>query len=114
METVKSPQPRIPVGGHWVSERLASSLSIYASGGWFDIPNGWTSDSAGTVALHAGSSKSLDVVLTVAGLTEAESHQGNSTRGWCKTTLVPAGTALGWGVSGERGWFDWFKFRRFQ
>ncbi|EBC4913393.1 hypothetical protein NU136_003807 [Salmonella enterica] len=112
METVNNPQPKIPIGGHWVSERLASSLSIYASGGWFDIPNGWRTDSAGIVAFHAGSSHSLDAVLTIDGLTEAESHQGSSTRGWCKSTLVGNGMTVGFAVGGTGGWADWFKFRR--
>ncbi|EBA6666760.1 TPA: hypothetical protein ACVQ66_003600 [Salmonella enterica subsp. enterica serovar Javiana] len=112
MELVNNPQPKIPIGGHWVSERINASLSIRANGGWFDIPNGWVSDSAGIVAIHCGSSKSLDVTLTINGLAEAETHQGNSTRGWCKNSLVGNGTTIGWGVGGDGGWFDWCKFRR--
>ncbi|ENQ6860316.1 hypothetical protein ACEQMD_003182 [Salmonella enterica] len=106
------PEARIPVGGHWVSERMVASLSNWGNGGWFDIPNGWVSDAAGIVSLHAGSGKSLDVTLSVNGLIEAESHQGNSARGWCKATLVGAGATINFGVGGDGGWFDWCKFRR--
>ncbi len=112
MENVNNPQAKIPAAG-WVSNRVASSLSIWASGGWFDIPNGWVSDAPGIVAIHAGSTKSLDVTLSTNGQVEAETHQGNSARGWCKTTLVGAGTTINFGVGGDRGWFDWCKFRRF-
>lgn len=106
------PEARIPIGGHWVSERMSASLSIYANGGFFDIPNGWVSDSAGIVKVHAGSSKSLDVTLNVNGAPEAESHQGNSGRGWCKSALVGIGATLNFGVGGDRAWLDWFRFKR--
>lgn len=112
IETLQEPEARIPIGGHWVSERMGASLSIYANGGFFDIPNGWVSDSAGIVKVHAGSSKSLDVTLNVNGLTEAESHQGNSGRSWCKSALVGVGATLNIGVGGTGAWLDWFRFKR--
>lgn len=103
------PEARIPAAG-WVSQRISASLSIWASSGFFDIPNGWVSDAAGIVKVHAGSNGSLDITLSVNGLVEAESHQANSARGWCKSTLVGHGATLNCGMSG--GWLDWFRFKR--
>ncbi|EBU8555314.1 hypothetical protein DLC15_22715 [Salmonella enterica subsp. enterica serovar Telelkebir] len=99
----------MPAAG-WISERLASSLSIWANGGFFDIPNGWTADSPGIVKMHGHSGADMDIVLTVNGLTEAESHQSKSARGWCKSTLVGRGAVVGFGISKAN--LDWFRFKR--
>ncbi|EMW0060139.1 hypothetical protein ABIV32_001551 [Salmonella enterica subsp. enterica] len=101
----------MPAAG-WLTNRISSSLSNWANGGFFDIPNGWVSDAAGIVKVHAGSNKSLDVTLSVNGLIDAESHQANSARGWCKSTLVGVGATLNVGVGGTGGWLDWFRFKR--
>ncbi|EHI2605070.1 hypothetical protein J9V81_003970 [Salmonella enterica] len=111
-------QPKIPVGGHWLSERLSSSLSIYANGGWFDIPNGWTTDSAGIVCLrvgtHGGNAGSIDAGISVSGLPEAETHQAHSAISWSKTTLVGAGAVVNGWAGGSNGAVEYFKFRRMQ
>ncbi|EDA3265522.1 hypothetical protein A4L30_10730 [Salmonella enterica subsp. enterica serovar Bovismorbificans] len=106
------PEARIPAAGHWISERIGASLSIWASGGFFDIPNGWVADAPGIVKMHVSSHSAIDAVLSVNGLVDAESHQAVSSRGWCKSTLVGRGATVNFGVSGDRAWIDWFRFKR--
>lgn len=109
LKLAEKPEARIPAVG-WITNRMASSLSNWANGGFFDIPNGWVSDAAGIVKVHAGSHGSLDITLSVNGLIDAESHQAHSARGWGKSTLVGQGATLNFGISG--GWLDWFRFKR--
>lgn len=103
------PEARIPAAG-WITNRISSSLSNWANGGFFDIPNGWVSDAAGIVKMHGHSGADMDIVLTVNGLTEAESHQSRSARGWCKSTLVGVGATVGFSIAKAN--LDWFRFKR--
>lgn len=103
------PETRIPAAG-WITERLGASLSIWASSGFFDIPNGWVTDAAGIVKIHGHSGGAMDIVLNVNGLTDAESHQDRSARGWCKSTLVGVGATVSFSIAKAN--LDWFRFKR--
>ncbi|EDT7800728.1 hypothetical protein CCF60_003147 [Salmonella enterica subsp. enterica serovar Berkeley] len=101
--------------GKWLSERMSNAIGTHANGGWFNISNGWTTDSAGIVMLRAhtgGGGGSVDAVLYVNGIQEAESHQANSTISWCKCALVPKGAVVKYSVGGSQGKLDYFRFRR--
>lgn len=111
MTLAAQPEARIPAAG-WISERISSSLSNWANGGFFDIPNGWVTDAAGIVKIHTwnGSGSAMDVVLTVNGLTDAESHQDRSALGWGKSTLVGQGATVGFSIAKTN--LSWFRFKR--
>lgn len=110
-----NPEPKIPAAG-WLSNRLGSSLSVYANGGWFDIPNGWTTDSAGIACLrvgtHNGGAGSIDAGISVSGMPDCETHQGRSAITWSKTTLVGAGAVVNGWAGGDSGRVLYFKYRR--
>ena len=36
----------------WINQRMSNAISIWANGGYFDIPNGWVTDSCGIVFAH--------------------------------------------------------------
>ncbi|EDH8282138.1 hypothetical protein CB696_00075 [Salmonella enterica subsp. enterica serovar Livingstone] len=110
MTLAARPESRIPGYGHWLSERMAASLSIWANGGFFDIPNGWVTDNAGIVKMHTHSGGDMDAVLIVNGLTEAETHQSSAARGWCKSTLVGSHATVSFSYAKCN--LDWFRFKR--
>lgn len=96
----------------WISGRLANAISIYANGGWFDIPNGWVTDSCGIVSVHtAAAGTDLDAELYVNGTLESGHHAGNA-GSWGASSLVGVGTTVSFGIS--KGSLNHFQFRRMQ
>ncbi|HAK5372898.1 TPA: hypothetical protein H1V70_000122 [Salmonella enterica] len=99
---------RIPATG-WLSERLSNSLSIHSNGGWFDIPNGWTADSAGIVCVAGHSGDQMDLTLYVDDVVDS-STSGSGGPGWAHCTLVSRGSHVRFYIAKAN--LDYFRFMR--
>lgn len=96
----------------WINQRMTNAISIWANGGYFDIPNGWVTDSCGIVFAHMeaiNGAGDLDSELVVNGLIESGHHAGNA-GSWGASSLVGAGATVSFTLG--KGGLHYFKFRR--
>ncbi|HCR6348737.1 TPA: hypothetical protein OO374_000842 [Shigella sonnei] len=96
----------------WVAGKMANAISIYANGGYFDIPNGWVTDSCGIVFAHMeaiNGAGDLDSELVVNGLVESGHHAGDA-GSWGASSLVGTGATVSFTLG--KGGLHYFKFRR--
>ncbi|EFO2023322.1 hypothetical protein HVK93_003453 [Escherichia coli] len=96
----------------WINQRMSNAISIWANGGYFDIPNGWVTDSCGIVFAHMeaiNGAGDLDSELVVNGLIESGHHAGKA-GSWGASSLVGAGATVSFTLG--KGGLHYFKFRR--
>ncbi|EPF3312532.1 hypothetical protein ACSRT3_002825 [Escherichia coli] len=96
----------------WVNARMSNAISIWANGGYFDIPNGWVTDSCGIVFAHMeaiNGAGDLDSELVVNGLIESGHHAGDA-GSWGASSLVGVGATVSFTLG--KGSLHYFKFRR--
>lgn len=96
----------------WINQRMSNAISIWANGGYFDIPNGWVTDSCGIVFAHMeaiNGAGDLDSELVVNGLIESGHHAGKA-GSWGASSLVGAGATVSFTLG--KGSLHYFKFRR--
>ncbi|EAQ5013605.1 hypothetical protein F2274_17280 [Salmonella enterica] len=94
---------------YWVSSQI-DSFAGKINQGWFDIPNGWTTDSFGVVSFrnNAANGNGGDSELYLHGFVVSGSHMGYD-YGYSHSCVCPRNAPIT--VSSAQG-IGWLRYRR--